>query len=275
MIELAPNHKRGLILESPLLNTAGTLGFDPPSGVDLAALGAFVTNPITPHARTPAHPPNACSLPNGVWIHTGLPNPGLDRIIRRQARHWARLPMPVIVHLAAHSPAEAQRCAERLENVDNVGGLELGFVDTTTSADLQHLIRATVGGVPILARLPFRELAAVEQHLPLAEAALRAGADALTISAPPRILYPLAQDADAPHGRLYSPDLFPATLAAVQTLAAHFPNVPIIGASGVFELEHAQALLTAGASAVQLDAVLWRHPHQALGRFASLIKETL
>jgi dihydroorotate dehydrogenase (NAD+) catalytic subunit len=58
------------------------------------------------------------------------------------------------------------------------------------------------------------------------------------------------------HGRLYGPALFPQALEAVYAIAQ--AGIPVIGAGGVYNQEHIDAMLAAGALAVQLDAVLWR-----------------
>ena len=56
-------------------------------------------------------------------------------------------------------------------------------------------------------------------------------------------------------GRLYGPSLFPRALEVVY--AAGKLGLPIIGAGGVWTKESAEAMLLAGALAVQVDAVLW------------------
>ena len=56
-------------------------------------------------------------------------------------------------------------------------------------------------------------------------------------------------------GRLYGPSLFPQTLEAVHSAARM--GLPVIGAGGVWKREQAQALIEAGALAVQMDASLW------------------
>ncbi|MDQ2692832.1 MAG: nitronate monooxygenase, partial [Chloroflexota bacterium] len=56
-------------------------------------------------------------------------------------------------------------------------------------------------------------------------------------------------------GRLYGPSLFPHTLEIVHS--ASRLGLPIIGAGGVWTKENAEAMLSAGALAVQMDAVLW------------------
>src|SRR5512137_304237 len=111
MIDLAPGHKRGLGLANPVMNASGVLGFagEARALVDVSGLGAFVTNALTAMPRTPAQPPNAVQLENGVLIHTGLPNPGVRAALRRYAREWNRLGPPVIVHLAATTPADVRR----------------------------------------------------------------------------------------------------------------------------------------------------------------------
>lgn len=148
MIELAPNHKRGLVLRGLLLNAAGVLGFagEYRGLLDFSQLGAFVTNPLSLHARTPAKPPNAVVLPDGVLIHTGLPNPGLRAALRRFPREWERdlirPGVPVILHLAATAPAEVQRSIDWIERDERVSGVELGFRDDVTLSELELLTRA-------------------------------------------------------------------------------------------------------------------------------------
>lgn len=254
MIELAPHHKRGLTLRGPLLNAAGVLGFagEYRGLLDFSQLGAFVTNPITLHARTPAAPPNAVALPDGVLIHTGLPNPGLRAALRRFPREWERdlirLGVSVILHLAATTPAEVRRSVDWIEREERVSGVELGFRDDVTADELEMLVRPARGGAPLIARLP------AGRGLELAGAATRAGADALTVSAPPR------RTVGAVTGRYYGRDCLPAALDEVRAVCALLPETPVIGAGGLFTPDDVRAMREAGAVAVQLDAALWRDP---------------
>jgi dihydroorotate dehydrogenase len=57
------------------------------------------------------------------------------------------------------------------------------------------------------------------------------------------------------HGRLYSPSLFPQTLEVVNNAAKL--GLPIIGSGGVWSKENADAMLSIGVLAVQVDAALW------------------
>jgi dihydroorotate dehydrogenase len=55
---------------------------------------------------------------------------------------------------------------------------------------------------------------------------------------------------------LQGPALFPQALLAVRDAAQ--ANLPVIGAGGVVSKENADAMLSAGALAVQVDTSLWK-----------------
>ncbi len=88
----------------------------------------------------------------------------------------------------------------------------------------------------------------------LAPLAAAAGADAISLGAPPGILPD--ETGKVVEGRLYGPALFPQALLEVQTAAAS--GIPVIGAGGVYAAWQVQAMLASGAIAVQLDGVLWK-----------------
>ena len=58
-------------------------------------------------------------------------------------------------------------------------------------------------------------------------------------------------------GRLGGPALFPQVLMTVRD-AVH-ANLPVIAAGGVGSKENADAMLSVGALAVQMDASLWKN----------------
>ncbi len=256
MIDLAPSHKRGLALRSPLLNAAGVLGFaDEYAGlIDFARLGAFVTNPVTARPRTPARGEHAREFDGGVLIHTGLPNPGIGEAVRQHARRWARLACPVVVHVAGTTPDEVAACIERLEALENVAGVEIGLRDGVAAAEAEALVAsaARLGSLPVLARLPLLE---AER---LGEAVARAGAQAVVVGSPPRGTLPLP-DGGWLSGRIYGPAVFPLALQAVRQAAGRL-GCPVVGAGGIHGPDDARAMLEAGAVAVQVDAAVWRDP---------------
>jgi dihydroorotate dehydrogenase len=55
---------------------------------------------------------------------------------------------------------------------------------------------------------------------------------------------------------MYGPALLPLALEVVQTVARQ--GLAVIGSGGLYRPEDIDAMLSAGAVAVQLDAVFWR-----------------
>jgi dihydroorotate dehydrogenase (NAD+) catalytic subunit len=249
-----PMAKFNLSFSVPLMNAAGMLGFAPDvRRLPGFQLGAFVTNPVSHAPRTPAHGMRYKSFVGGFLLHTGYPNPGLSTVLQRCARRWARSTIPVIVHLLGQEPDDLAAMARRLETVPGVMGLELGFPKQVRRDLVQaFVLAASSGELPVIARLP------LDQAAELAASALQAGAAAVSLGAP-RGALPLS-DGGIVQGRLYGPALFPQALVAIQALVQ--TGTPVIGAGGVYTPQQVQAMRSAGAMAVQLDAVIWRQSFQ-------------
>src|SRR5215211_885638 len=241
--------KRDLYFSKPLMNAAGSLGFAPDSrvGISLDAFGAFVTNPFSLRPRKPAAQPEVIKYPGGFLLHTGLPNPGFNAGIKRYASRWDRSDLPVIVHLMADRPEETQRMVQILEMHENVMAAELGFAPLLADDILLLTLEMCLGELPLIFSLP------VEQVLSLGPRLIQEGAQAISISAPRGALP--TNHSSMITGRLYGPSLFPQTLETVYSAAKL--GLPIIGAGGVWNKENAEAMLSAGALAVQVDTALW------------------
>ena len=251
------------------MNAAGMLGFAPDfrgfrealpkhreGGENLAdlELGAFVTNPLSLRPRLPAAKPEVIEYPGGFLLHTGLPNPGFNTAIKKYSSRWDKSDLPVIVHLMADRPEETQHMVQMLEMQENVMAVELGFAPLLADDILLLTLEMSFGELPLIFSL------SVEQVLSLGPRLIQEGAQAISISAPrgalPRVDYASAKDnGKLITGRLYGPSLFPRALETVYSAAK--AGLPIIGAGGVWSKENAEAMLSAGALAVQIDAALW------------------
>ncbi len=244
--------REDLYLASPWMNAAGTLGFAPSAAARWPLTeppGVFVTNPISLSPRTPAAERNLLAYPGGVLLHSGLPNPGLSRILRRFSERWAQSTLPTWVHLIGTNPAEIQEMVQRLEGREGVMALELGLPPEAHQAGALSLVEAAFGELPLVVHLSLNSAnEAWVKELP------RLGASAISLGAPRGML--LTDTSRPVGGRLYGPALFPLMLAAVQN--SRRLGIPIIAGAGVYRRQDAQALRDAGAWAVQLDTVLWR-----------------
>jgi dihydroorotate dehydrogenase (NAD+) catalytic subunit len=242
--------KRDLYFSKPLMNAAGSLGFAPDfrSLPDFGSLfGAFVTNPFSLRPRLPTSQPTLVEYPGGFLLHTGLPNPGLNAGLKKYSAKWTRSDLPIIVHLMADRPEETQNMVRMLEEIENVMAVELGFAPLLADDILLLTLEMCLGEIPLVFSLP------VEQVLSLGPRLIQEGADAVSISAPRGSQ--VTGQMSIVSGRLYGPSLFPQTLDTVKNAAKL--GLPIIGAGGVWSKESADAMLSVGALAVQVDAALW------------------
>lgn len=155
--------------------------------------------------------------------------------------------MPVIVHLMAEAPAEIARRIIQLETLENILAVEIGFPDQISGAEAAEVIAAAVGELPLLVRL------SIGSAVDLAETCRQSGAAAITLG-PPRGA--LTGRGGPVSGRMVGPGILPLALQVVRQLAGM--QIPVIAAGGIYTEEHADAMLQAGALAVQLDLALWR-----------------
>jgi dihydroorotate dehydrogenase (NAD+) catalytic subunit len=243
--------KRDLTFHKPMMNAAGTLGFAPDFRTleeigYLGDFGAFVTNPVSLRPRTAAAQPNLIEYPGGFLLHTGLPNPGFESVIRKQAHRWKDTSLPIIVHLMADRPEETKQMVEALEDLENVMAAELGFAPLLAADILMLTLEMCAGELPLIFSLPAEQVLSVGPRL------IQNGAVAISLAAPRGSLL---VDGMLVTGRLFGPSLFPLALDIVNS--ATRLGLPIIGAGGVYSRENADAMLSIGALAVQMDTNLW------------------
>jgi dihydroorotate dehydrogenase (NAD+) catalytic subunit len=263
MIELAPHHKHGLVLQSPILPATGILGYsdDYRRLVPLETLGAFITNPITAHPRRGASPPRALKVPGGLLMHTGLQNPGVAAVIRYHRQRWERSPVPIIAHVVGVSADEAVSCVRRLQDTGVVAGIELGLPDSLSSREAFQLVLDVreACSLPLIVKLPLWQAADPSDQSLAARVVDRGSADALTVAAPPRGT--LRRGERTITGRLYGPITFYQALWALRQVAARVGDaISLLGCGGVHGVGDALTMLEAGAMAVQVDGYIWQDP---------------
>ena len=257
-IEIARPGKQSLIVSTPVMPAAGTVGFGDryKALLDYEKLGAVVTNPVTVEPWRPASGTRIVPLGAGVLVHTGLPNPGLAKVISQNRRTWAGMPIPVILHLVGTSAARIRQAVELVDEVEEIAAVELGLGDDIEEAEAIDLVdEASRMEKPLLVRLPFYECR--QLALPVAEA----GADALVMTAAPRGTARDRHTGRLVSGRIYGPLIKPMILRLVGRLRREVPaNLPIIASGGIHSPQDARDYMDAGAIAVQVDTATWAQP---------------
>jgi dihydroorotate dehydrogenase (NAD+) catalytic subunit len=265
VIELAPRHKIGLNLAQPVMIAAGCGGYGNayPGLIDLAAFGAVVTQPISLRPRRGRPQPRLAETRAGFILETGQQNPGVKKVIQAYRKSWFRLGIPIIAHLPADEPEALTRTARALAGVQSpqghaaLAGFELGLAYGCTAGDVTSWLEAVREGTefPILVKIPI----GVERDI--AEAAVEAQADALVIGLPPLGTAFLPDAGQMVTGPLYGPALHSLALHSLQRLAGL--AAPLIASGGIHSVADAQAFFEAGATAVQIDSLLFIDPKAA------------
>lgn len=250
--------KNTLELLTPVMCSAGTLGYGETyrDTVNVDKLGAIVTHPITYNPWDPARGPRVVPLESGVLLHTGLPNPGLTRAIRKHRNMWLALSIPIIVHLVATSEDHVRKSAARLDEEDSVNAIELGLSDDIGWEEAASLVKAAISKTekPMLVRL------GLQDAYEIAQSVADAGAGGLVISAPPRGKARDPYTGQMVTGRIYGPMVKTMALHVVEQIAGRITDVPIIGAGGIHTTQDARDFIEVGARAVQVDSVTWIEP---------------
>jgi dihydroorotate dehydrogenase (NAD+) catalytic subunit len=252
----------GSLLENPVLNASGTLGYgkeiEPLWKVD--TLGAYVTKGLSflPHHGNP--PPRLWEERAALINSIGLQNVGVDRFFTDYFPLFKKRRTPVIVNFFGFSEEEYVRCAERIEphplivaleinlSCPNIkkGGICLGKEAQGVFGIISHVKKVTT--IPVIAKLTPE----VNDIVEIARAASEAGADGLTVlNTMPASAVDLRRGRMAIRGGLSGPPLKPMALKAVSDITQALP-LPVIGAGGVMNTCDALEFLMAGAIAVQV-----------------------
>lgn len=261
-VELTRPGKHSLILDNPVMPAAGTFGYGDRYHrlIKTEKLGAVVTAPVTLKPRTLSKGAHTVPLPGGLLLHTGQPNPGVHKVVKKYGKVWGKLPVPVIVHVMATIPPDVERCVRAVVGSPAVMGIELGLHESTTPAEMRALIRAVTDTtqLPLLVRLP------LERALDLAPLVAETYAGALVIGSAPRGRARDPITGQMITGRVYGPLVKPLALHTVAMVIAMLreDDIPVIGAGGIHTAQDARDFIEAGARAVQVDSLTWVRPQQ-------------
>lgn len=261
MIDLAPNNAYTLTLASPVIAAAGCLGYgvEYARSVNLADFGAIVTRTTTLGPRRVSRPPRLVETPAGLLCVGIWPNPGLDAVLKRYAPEWARWSTPVILSIGGETVGDYGQIVEATEGIEGIAGFEVVLPGDLgrAAAAVQAVRRSTL--LPVLVKLPQLES---EVLATLAQAVTAAGADALTLFAPPPGLHVDTANGERLEGWLSGPAIRPLAQQRLAEVAADI-SVPIVACGGIAGAEDVRQFLEIGATAVQIGSALLVNPFVA------------
>lgn len=235
-------------LDSPWMNVAGFLGYLPPTRLEFAVQwGAFLPPPLTFQARTPAENRALLHYPGGFLLHNALPNPGLPSAVKQYAKRWAKVKLPVWLHLFIENEEEAAQMSALADELENVLAIEVELPVRASNKARLAILNAARGEKPLLAVLPLNE---VDREM--IAACANSGVAGLVMAAPRGRLL---KDGAWVNGRLYGPSLLPQVVLTLERYRKI--GLPLIAGCGIYSAREGEQLLRAGASALQVDAVLW------------------
>lgn len=269
-------------LRTPLLTGSGTFGYgDEFDGlVDYSHFGGIVTKSISREPRTGNPPPRICEAGgNGVLNSIGLANPGVEAFSREKTSALPFGKTRVFLSVVGERVEDFTYTVGMLEQLDDIdgyeinvscpnvkrGGLDLGGDKDAVAAIVREVRDVTKRFISV--KLTPNQPAIA----PMAESAVKAGADALTLV---NTLIGMAIDAErrlpllgTGTGGYSGPPLKPVALAKVWQVSQAV-DVPIWASGGIVNGIDGIEFLLAGATGLQLGSVLFADPN-APGRVLS------
>ncbi len=262
-----------LTMRSPVMLASGTVGYGPEYEgiIDFGATGAIVTKTITLEPREGNAPPRLVETPGGLLNAIGLENVGLERFLAEKLPEAAQLGVPIVASVAGIEPAQFGQLAAAVGERDEVAAIELNiscpnverprnpiWSDPVAVGEIVSAARGATGKTLLLKLSPN-----TSDILSVAEAAERAGADALTVANTlPGMRIDIKRRRPAlgnTTGGLSGAALMPVNLALVWKVAGHV-SIPVIGSGGLADTGDALEFLAAGAVAVQVGTALFANP---------------
>ena len=258
----------GLRLANPTMLASGILGYsvETVESVAKAGAGAIVTKSVSAKPREGYPNPTVVQANCGLINAVGLPNPGIQEFAKEIRSAKNVLDVPLIVSVFGFSTEEYASVARKAVRA-GADGVELNVscphVKNTGSEMgqnpkiLAQVIRKVKASVdkPVLVKLSPN----VTSMLDIADAAVRAGADALTVM---NTVKAMAIDVETTMpilanrvGGLSGAAVKPIALRHVYDVYDQV-DVPIIGCGGIAEWRDAVEFLLAGASAVQIGTAI-------------------
>lgn len=263
----------GIDFKNPVITASGVFGYgrEYEELFPLEKLGGIATKGTTLNRRTGNLSPRIAETPSGMLNSVGLQNPGIDHFINKELPYLLEKNTVIIANIAGSTVEECVRVAEKLENTDvhmielniscpNVkqGGASFGTSCEMAGEVVRNVRKAT--SKPLIVKLSPN----VTSIADIAKSVEDAGADAVSLI---NTLLGMRIDINTRRpvlknnvGGMSGRAVFPIAVRMVWQVA-NAVKIPVIGMGGVASGKDAIELMMAGASAVQVGAVIFTDPY--------------
>ncbi len=262
-----------LTLKNPVIAASGTFGYglEYLPFVDLNRLGGFVTKGLSLKPKIGNPVPRMVETASGMLNAIGLENIGLDKFLTEKLPLLHAYDTRIIVNFFGDTVEEYREMAASLSAAERIDALEMniscpnvekGGVQFSADPEMVRAVVEAVRGATdqfLIVKLSPN----VSDIVPIAQAAEKAGADALSLI---NTVIGMAMDLETGRptlanqtGGLSGPAIKPIALAMVAR-AARAVNIPVIGIGGIRSAEDALEFFLAGAQAVQVGTANFIDP---------------
>lgn len=267
----------GVPLKNPVIAASGTFayGIEFESLLDLNKLGGIVVKGLSREPMDGNKPPRVWEAEGGMMNSIGLQNIGVRAFVAEKLPALRRFDTAIFANVFGYAIEDYLEVVRVLDDHEGLAGYELNVSCPNTkhggiffSSD-PALLGEIVGAIRAVTKRPLLvklspNVASIE---PLARAAERAGADAISLI---NTVMGLAIDArarkprlGAGFGGLSGPAVKPVALRLVYQ-AAQAVEIPVVGLGGIASGEDAAEFIVAGASAVEVGTATFWDPRAPL-----------
>lgn len=262
----------GVDFKNPIIPASGVFGYgrEYEELFPLSKLGGIATKGTTITRRTGNLSPRIAETPSGILNSVGLQNPGIDYFIETELPNLLTKDTVIIANIAGSTVDECVTIAKKLDATD-VHMIELniscpnvkqgGAAFGTSCSSAEHITAEVRKATkkPLIVKLSPN----VTSIADIAKAVESAGADSVSLI---NTLLGMRIDINTQRpilknnvGGMSGPAVFPIAVRMVWQVA-NAVKIPVIGMGGVSSGKDAIELMMAGASAVQVGAVIFSDP---------------
>ena len=261
-------------LQNPVMTASGTFGYGEEFEqlIDLNRLGGICVKGTTLEERQGNKMPRIFETSGGMLNAIGFQNVGIDRFISEKYPYLRQLKAKTFVNMTANSVEEFGELAKKLDELEDIGGVEVNISCPNIKAG-----GINMGTDPVMAGKVVEAVRKNTKHhvmvkltpnvtdiKVIAKAVEDAGADSISLI---NTLVGMAVDVKTRGPRisniiagLSGPAIKPVALRLTWEVAKNV-KIPVVGMGGISSWEDALEFMIVGATAVQVGTANFYNPN--------------